>query len=143
MSVNNSTAIDTIQFNNLQDGDIVTFSGNATNGGDREVTLAATPSGSGTGFPVTQQLNGPNATFSSAFTKSSAGNTNFSVTLTSSDNGNRTISWSATCTRPKQNQTIGFTSTPPSPALVGGSYTPTATATSALPVTITIDGPSA
>jgi hypothetical protein len=43
----------------------------------------------------------------------------------------------------KKDQTITFTSTPPSPALVAGpTYTVTATATSGLPVTFTID-PSA
>ena len=36
-------------------------------------------------------------------------------------------------------QTISFTSTNPTPVTVGGTYTPTATATSGLPVTITID----
>jgi parallel beta-helix repeat protein len=41
----------------------------------------------------------------------------------------------------KLSQTISFTSTAPSNATVGvGSYTPTATATSGLPVTFTIDG---
>ncbi len=40
----------------------------------------------------------------------------------------------------KTNQTISFTSTEPTGALVGGeTYTPTATATSGLPVTFTID----
>ncbi|HEY0115130.1 MAG TPA: autotransporter domain-containing protein, partial [Allosphingosinicella sp.] len=39
----------------------------------------------------------------------------------------------------QSSQTISFTSTPPSPALVGGTYTPTATATSGLPVAFTID----
>jgi hypothetical protein len=42
----------------------------------------------------------------------------------------------------KGSQAITFTSTPPSPAPVGGSYTPTATSTSGLPVTITLDGAS-
>ena len=43
----------------------------------------------------------------------------------------------------KSNQTISFTSTNPSPVTVGGAtYTPTATATSGLAVTITLDGTS-
>ncbi len=42
----------------------------------------------------------------------------------------------------KQNQTISFTSTPPSPAPVGGTYRVTATASSGLPVTITVDSSS-
>ncbi len=39
----------------------------------------------------------------------------------------------------KGSQTISFTSTPPSPAIVGGTYTVSATATSGLTVTFTID----
>jgi hypothetical protein len=39
----------------------------------------------------------------------------------------------------KRAQTISFTSTNPSPVTVGGTYTPTATATSGLPVSITVD----
>jgi len=39
----------------------------------------------------------------------------------------------------KGNQTISFTSTPPTNAVPGGTYTPTATATSVLTVTFTID----
>jgi hypothetical protein len=39
----------------------------------------------------------------------------------------------------KRLQTISFTSTNPSPVNVGGTYTPTASATSGLPVAITID----
>jgi hypothetical protein len=42
----------------------------------------------------------------------------------------------------KINQTIQFTSTAPANAAVGGTYTPTATATSGLPVTLTIDSSS-
>ena len=43
----------------------------------------------------------------------------------------------------KRNQTISFTSTAPGAATVGGAtYTPTATATSGLAVTITVDGSS-
>jgi len=41
---------------------------------------------------------------------------------------------------PKIDQTVSFTSNPPSPAHVGYAYTPTATSTSTLPVTLTIDG---
>ncbi|WP_188054202.1 Ig-like domain-containing protein [Sphingosinithalassobacter sp. CS137] len=44
-----------------------------------------------------------------------------------------------TVTVTQANQTIGFTSTPPSPASFGGTYTPTATATSGLAVSFTID----
>ncbi|HSS62584.1 MAG TPA: MBG domain-containing protein [Candidatus Limnocylindrales bacterium] len=40
-------------------------------------------------------------------------------------------------------QTISFTSPAPSPALFGGSYTPTALATSGLPVTLSLDASSA
>jgi hypothetical protein len=39
----------------------------------------------------------------------------------------------------RRSQTISFTSTNPSPVTVGGTYTPTATATSGLPVSITVD----
>jgi hypothetical protein len=39
-------------------------------------------------------------------------------------------------------QALGFTSTPPSPALVGGTYTPTATSTANLTVAITLDATS-
>jgi hypothetical protein len=42
----------------------------------------------------------------------------------------------------KKAQTIGFTSTDPSPVTVGGTYKPTATATSGLTVAITIDAAS-
>ena len=39
----------------------------------------------------------------------------------------------------KGTQTLGFTSSPPGQAVVGDSYVPTATSTSGLPVTLTID----
>jgi hypothetical protein len=42
----------------------------------------------------------------------------------------------------KQGQTVSFTSTNPSPATVGGTYTPTAAATSALPAVLTVDAVS-
>jgi len=42
----------------------------------------------------------------------------------------------------KASQTVSFTSTPPNPAVAGGSYTPTATSTSGLPVTFSIDSAS-
>ena len=46
-------------------------------------------------------------------------------------------------TEPKQNQTISFTSTAPSATVGGPTYTPTAAASSGLPVTITVDSSSA
>jgi hypothetical protein len=39
-------------------------------------------------------------------------------------------------------QSVSFSSSPPSPALVGGNYTPTAHATSVLPVTYSVDSSS-
>jgi hypothetical protein len=42
----------------------------------------------------------------------------------------------------KTNQTIQFTSSAPTNAVIGGTYTPTATATSGLPVTLTISAAS-
>ena len=42
----------------------------------------------------------------------------------------------------KQSQTVAFTSEPPSPATVGSTYTPSATATSGLPAALTIDASS-
>jgi hypothetical protein len=42
----------------------------------------------------------------------------------------------------KDGQTITFTSTPPADAVVGDTYTPTATSSSGLPVTFSIDGTS-
>lgn len=43
---------------------------------------------------------------------------------------------------PPASQTVSFTSSPPSPARYGGTYTPTATASSGLPVTISLDASS-
>jgi len=43
----------------------------------------------------------------------------------------------------RQSQTVAFTSTNPSPARVGSTYTPTASATSGLPVAFTVDAVSA
>ena len=40
------------------------------------------------------------------------------------------------------NQTVSFTSSPPTPARYGGTYTPTASASSGLPVTISLDAGS-
>jgi uncharacterized MnhB-related membrane protein len=50
---------------------------------------------------------------------------------------------SATLASPQVSQTVSFTSTAPTDPIVGGTYTPAATATSGLPVAITIDATSA
>ena len=47
-----------------------------------------------------------------------------------------------TVTSAKQSQTIKFTSTPPTTPTIGGTYTVTATATSGLPVSFSIDSSS-
>lgn len=53
------------------------------------------------------------------------------------------VSLTGVCSEQPQQQAITFTSTPPSPSLVGGSYTPTATGGgSGNPVVLSIDGAS-
>ena len=55
--------------------------------------------------------------------------------------GTTKTTYTVTVTRAKTDQTISFTSTAPATAVVGGTtYSPTATSTSGLTVTLTIDG---
>src|SRR5207253_2201714 len=53
------------------------------------------------------------------------------------------VSYGATGGVLKRPQTIAFSSTNPSPVTAGATYTPTASATSGLPVAITLDASSA
>lgn len=70
--------------------------------------------------------------------------TTFTVTVTDSTPGTpQTASNTFQLTVARANQTTSFTSTPPGPAVVGApAYTVTATATSGLNVTFTLDGAS-
>jgi len=71
----------------------------------------------------------------------------FSLTVRVTDDGTPVFFGEATITiniTEKQNQTISFTSSAPASAMVGGpTYNVTATATSGLPVSFTIDGSAA
>ena len=63
----------------------------------------------------------------------------YPITITASNGVPPDSVQSFTLTVNKQSQTITITSTPPNPALVGGSYVPAATASSTLAVSFTID----
>jgi hypothetical protein len=110
------------------------------------VTFAAPSSGASATFAAcssnlqtyscTQTTTATGQATSSTFT---ANGTNGAYTITASGAG-LTATYSE---NNKGNQTISFTSTAPSSASVGGAtYTPAATATSGLPVTITVDSTS-
>jgi Bacterial Ig-like domain (group 3)/MBG domain (YGX type)/FlgD Ig-like domain len=85
-------------------------------------------------------------TCTSPYTTTSAAGTPLTITCSGGSAANYTFdtSASATLTVTKANQTIAFTSTEPTNATVGGpTYTPTATATSGLSVSFSIDATAA
>ncbi len=116
--------------------------GNAVSG--LSITFSAPPSGASANFAATcsanpqtyscRQNTGANGQATSSTFTASATNGTYNITATA---GALTATYAETN---KGNQTSSFTSTAPAGAKVGGAtYTPTASATSGLPVTITVD----
>ncbi|MDE3131392.1 MAG: hypothetical protein KGL16_09590, partial [Acidobacteriota bacterium] len=114
---------------------------NATVGGP---TYQAAATGGGSGNPVTLSID---ASSTSVCSIDSSGIVSFTATGTCTIDANQAGNSDYTAAPQQQqsftvgkgSQTITFTSTPPANAAVGGTYTVTATASSGLAVTFTID----
>ena len=120
------SAADDLTINNLANGNTVTFSLIATNGGSRTVTLALT-SGSGSGpTPSSHSLTSNNQAASSSFTASATGTAAFSITLANLASGLRGVDWTASCAAPV---TINLSpSSPLTAGFEGVAYSNTITA---------------
>jgi Glycine rich protein len=156
LSITPATATDSVGANH-----VLTITVNSTNGGElasgtATASIVGGTTGSFVGSPtcsytggaatasctvtITSTLNGT----TQARATSTIGFTNATGTVTRTTDGTHGSSGPAAVTWLQLTQTIAFTSTPPSPALVGGSYTPTATGGgSGNPVMFTIDASSA
>ncbi|MDA8580256.1 fibronectin type III domain-containing protein, partial [Pontimonas sp.] len=100
------------------------------------VTLVAT-GGSGSGS-VTYSAIGDCSRSGAVITPTGAGSCSVSATRAADDNFNASTAATQTITIAKANQSINFTSTVPVSAVSGTTYTPTATASSGLPVSFLI-----
>ena len=115
-------------------GVAVTFAGPASGASATFAACSSNPQA----YSCTQNTGANGQATSSTFT---ANGTNGTYTITATATGLTSATFAEAN---KSNQTITFTSTAPGNATVGGAtYTPTATATSGLAVTITVDTSSA
>jgi hypothetical protein len=110
--------------------------------GDTYVPTATSPSGLLVAITVDAGSSGVCSISSGEVTFDAAG----TCTIDANQAGNATYDPAAqvqqSITIARRSQTVSFTSANPSPATVGGTYTPTATSTSGLPVAITVDASS-
>ena len=127
-----ATATDSL--GNPVSGVAVTFAGPASGASATFAACSSNPQA----YSCTQNTGANGQATSSTFT---ANGTNGTYTITATATGLTSATFAEAN---KSNQTITFTSTAPGNATVGGAtYTPTATATSGLAVTITVDASSA